>query len=618
MKKITNCLLGLCLVVEVVLLPVRGFAQTAVVIEGGTLIDGNGGAPVPDAVVIIQGNKIVAVSRKGQATYPANAQVIKADGKFILPGLFDCQVSYSWPFGEVMLNNGVTSTIDIGNGGEVSVAHRNGVFLGRIRGPRTFTGIAHINSVPEPRLSTGFETALTASRVPKSVEEVREMVRLRIAAGADYINFQDGSLPLEYYRAAVEEANKLGKPVFARAFGPPLNPKEAALMGVRNIPHGAGIGAAVTKKVAAQYRVGEAGPAPNELDFYADMDDAKAKDLIQVLVERKTRLTPTFQVDFPGYPKDWPRFGAETRALFADPNLRTYYPAEAIDGVLAGFARSEQGGAGQERRMLGFQNALRFYKMFSDAGGLLVLGGNTNIGKPPGLNLHFELQSLAEAGIAPMKLIQGATKWAAEMIDKGGQLGTIEVGKFADVLIVNADPLQSVNNLEKIDTVVANGKIVDRTYHSWYSTPFLGIANSGSPPVDGLEWVAAMKSVFSRRGPEEGAAPRPAAGLPNPATSPQPAIETIDPVMVTEGGPPLTVTLKGINFVRKSAVYFNGRSVPYKAANATELQVTLDADLLRTPGRFDIVVKNPEPIGTDPLWGNGTSNKAHLIVNYKQ
>src|SRR5260370_15547228 len=62
---------------------------SALVIEGGTLIDGNGGTPIPDAVVIIQGDKITSVSRKGQANYPANSQIIKADGKFILPGLWD-------------------------------------------------------------------------------------------------------------------------------------------------------------------------------------------------------------------------------------------------------------------------------------------------------------------------------------------------------------------------------------------------------------------------------------------------------------------------------------------------------------------------------------------------
>src|SRR5262245_23556065 len=77
---------------------------SALVIEGGTLIDGNGGAPVRDAVVVIQGNRIMAVSRKGQTPYPANARIIDASGKFVLPGLWDSQVAYSWYFGEAMLN----------------------------------------------------------------------------------------------------------------------------------------------------------------------------------------------------------------------------------------------------------------------------------------------------------------------------------------------------------------------------------------------------------------------------------------------------------------------------------------------------------------------------------
>src|SRR5437660_96750 len=181
MRKFINRKLGFSVAFFFVLCAIAGFAQAQqsppIVIEGGTLIDGNGGAAVPDSVVIIQGNKITAVSRKGQATYPANAQIIKADGKFVLPGLIDAQVSYSWPFGEAMLLNGVTSTLDIGNGGEVTVAHRQGVLAGKIRGPRTFTSVSHINGVPEPRWSTGFESSLTPARVPKSVQETRDLVK---------------------------------------------------------------------------------------------------------------------------------------------------------------------------------------------------------------------------------------------------------------------------------------------------------------------------------------------------------------------------------------------------------------------------------------------------------
>lgn len=82
----------------------RAQAPAALVIEGGTLIDGNGGTPVKDAVVVIEGNKITKVSQKGQAAYPANAWVIKADGKYVLPGLFDSRNSYSWAAAKVTGN----------------------------------------------------------------------------------------------------------------------------------------------------------------------------------------------------------------------------------------------------------------------------------------------------------------------------------------------------------------------------------------------------------------------------------------------------------------------------------------------------------------------------------
>jgi hypothetical protein len=136
--------------------------------------------------------------------------------------------------------------------------------------------------------------------------------------------------------------------------------------------------------------------------------------------------------------------------------------------------------------------------------------------------------------------------------------------------------------------------------------------------VEGLPWAVVLKKASRggeggpQRGAEEGA-------IPDPPDSPQPAIETMNPIIVTQGDSAV-VTLTGLNFVRKSVVYFNGRPVPFRAVSATELQVTLDAEALREAGRFDLVVKNPEPL--DPfyvkgMWGNGTSNVAHLIVNYK-
>jgi len=87
-------------------------------------------------------------------------------------------------------------------------------------------------------------------------------------------------------------------------------------------------------------------------------------------------------------------------------------------------------------------------------------------------------------------------------------------------------------------------------------------------------------------------------------------------VMVAAGSPTLNLTLTGFNFVRRTRVYFDGISVPYRRVSPTDLEVTLDENLLRRAGRFDIVVKNRGPLAS-PEWGDGTSNKAHLIVNFK-
>jgi len=113
------------------------FAQgpPPLVIEGGTLIDGNGGAPVPNVQIVIRGNKVASVGKKG-AAIPAGAQVVNADGKFILPGLWNSQLNYYWYQGEMLLNSGTTSFIGIGDNGEAGILYRQGILSGKIAGPR--------------------------------------------------------------------------------------------------------------------------------------------------------------------------------------------------------------------------------------------------------------------------------------------------------------------------------------------------------------------------------------------------------------------------------------------------------------------------------------------------
>jgi hypothetical protein len=216
-----------------------------------------------------------------------------------------------------------------------------------------------------------------------------------------------------------------------------------------------------------------------------------------------------------------------------------------------------------------------------------------------------------------MQIIMGSTKYPAEMLRKEKLLGTIEAGKLADVIIVNADPLQKIGNLDKINAVIQDGKIIELGYHANYSSPFNNVA-AQTVSVEGLPWAVAMKKATAgaEGGPQRGAENGPP---PDTVNSPQPAIETMNPIIVKEGEPAV-IKLTGFNFVKRSAVYFNGKPVPSHVAGPTEIEINLDTEALREAGRFNVVVKNPEPI--DPfylrsMWGNGTSNIAHLIVTYR-
>jgi hypothetical protein len=250
----------------------------------------------------------------------------------------------------------------------------------------------------------------------------------------------------------------------------------------------------------------------------------------------------------------------------------------------------------------------RFHKMLIDAGGHPLIGGDTNAGKVAGFVVHDEMEVWQEGGIKPMQIIQAATKWPAEGMKVIDRIGTIEKGKIADLVIVNANPLDDVANLRQIDNVIFDGKVIDRGFHAWYGTPFGGSVDD-IRAVEDLQWVRRLRQEYPGR--ERGGA-----NVPDPIESPQPAITTISPVVITQGAPATTLTISGFNFVARSRVLVDGISIPWKRISATELAVTLDENMLRRAGRFDVVVVNPEPL-TAPKWGNGTSNKAHLLVNYR-
>jgi len=599
------------------------FSQTiqpaVVIIDGGVLIDGNGGPPVRDVQIVIQGNRIAAIGRKGQTT-PPNAQVIDADGKFILPGLWDGLDNFVWNQGEILLNNGVTSFIGIGDMGEVGVAYTEGVKRGKIRGPRPFDWPVHFvgagagAAAPGAGNRTGLESPFQSPHALTGVEDAREWVKRLLALGAAGISFQNGAVSQEIFRAAVETANAAGKPVGIRAGGArgAIGVRDAVAMGAGFLPRSMGVAAAVTS----------AAEGADELQQWADMDEAKAKDLIRILVEKKTALIPAFIQKAPGIPTGWSRFELQARRMFSDPALMAYYPQARAQALVANYvdppnARPNAIAAATK----GYENALRFHRMLVEAGGHVLIGTDGGNFSLPGLGVHHEMQVFSEDMKLPaMQIIQAATKWPAETMRVDKEIGSVEVAKLADLLIVDEDPLMNIANLQKIAFVIADGKVQPKGFQPSYWSPFGGEGPITIPVVDDLDWTVMLRGQRGARGA--------AGGRGGGVGRPQPTIETIDSgrrdypdpdfskTVVKEGSPTLQIKVTGIGYFQRSVVYFNGIPVPTRLINANELRAEVDESLLRTPGRYALVVRNAGAADPQKL-GDGSSNRGWLIVGYR-
>jgi hypothetical protein len=126
-------------------------AEPVLVISGGTLIDGLGGAPLENAVIVIEGNRISAVGAEGDVAVPNGAQMLDASGKYILPGLIDGKSNWSFQYGEAYLNWGVTSAIVSGGRNDQGIADRDAINHGVFAGPRLFQAVVGIRG-PGPGL----------------------------------------------------------------------------------------------------------------------------------------------------------------------------------------------------------------------------------------------------------------------------------------------------------------------------------------------------------------------------------------------------------------------------------------------------------------------------------
>ena len=416
--------------------------ERMLVLEGGTLIDGTGRSPVADAVVVVEGARIKAVGARGQVSYPATANVIRLNGRTILPGLIDGHVhlrDYQLP---MFLPYGVTTIADIHNDTAWSIAQREALKSGAIKGPRLFVSGARVTGpLGAPTKDGSFV---------RTAEEARAYVRSLKAAGVDHVKV-DLTITDDQLRAVIEEANAAG----LRVLGHTQNIRKAVEMGMKHMEHMDTMARALLEQEGKD-------PRPAGTTAEAAVDPRLFPPIIDYFVKQGVYVNPTLYLSWAGGTQRWRDWTTAAALLIKDPNL-AFVPAD----VKAAWTR-EPGGV-----RAGYANVAAFLSKYSEAGGKVLAATDTGCCTQiiPGLSLHYEMQMLTDLGITPMKAIQGATLWAAEVIGQQRDLGSIEPGKLADLTVIEGNPLADIGATKHVRMVIKGGEMMDTTYDPRWVNP---------------------------------------------------------------------------------------------------------------------------------------------------
>ncbi len=432
-----------------------------IVIAGATVIDCTGSPPLIDVLVLIEDNKIKAIGRKGQLVPPPGARVIDASGKFLLPGLIDMHVHYRDWQGELFLANGITTVKDLGNPVEwVSELGRLQA-IGRLRGPRIFYVGNNLDAPPpEGDHNIGISTPPEAERA----------VRLLGAFGVVAIKVRHKVTP-EMLAEVTRVAHALGLPVTGHLAR--TNATEAAFAGIDGLEHATGVAQAASQAPDQIKRDAKGLEAfLEDLRGFATMNEEKEAALIKLLVKRNVKLIPTLAVRRRAILEDSGAEVSEDGGYSRNPELG--YIPEAVrkewsEGPLDRMIREKFGKEQMQLMRKGYHRLELFVLGFRRAGGE-VIAGSDNVNGVAGLTLRRELEALVAAGLTPMETLITATRDAARFL-KRNDLGTIEPGKTADLVILGANPLEDIRNLRRVEKVIQDGHETGTAFHRDYALP---------------------------------------------------------------------------------------------------------------------------------------------------
>lgn len=397
-------------------------------IVGGTLIDGNGGAPVPDAVVLTAGDKIVAAGPRSKIKIPPGATILDATGKTVLPGLWDMHAHYEQvEWGPIYLAAGVTDVRDVGNEFDFITTVMNAVNSGRGLGPHIY--MAGIVDGPGP----GAIGAITAS----TPEEARAVVDRYHAAGALQMKIYSSVSP-SLVPVIAAEAHRLGMTVTGHV-PEGMDAIQGVEAGMDQINH-------ITYP-SKLFLVKPTGTPNKDAVMNFDFTSPQAKADIAVFVQHHTVFDPTIALfETFSAPPDRPLSSFEPGITHVAPQLRAALDQSSVTAANAARAASRFNGLIETIRLL-HQSGLR-----------IVAGTDQAI---PGYSLHREIELYVLAGFTPMEAIQSATIVPAQVLGLDKVVGSITPGKRADILIINGDPLADIRNTRNVWKTIAAGAVYD-------------------------------------------------------------------------------------------------------------------------------------------------------------
>jgi imidazolonepropionase-like amidohydrolase len=396
-------------------------------ITNANLIDGTGKPVVANATVVIDNGKITAVGPASNVSIPKGATRIDAQGKYLLPGLWDMHAHFEQvEWGPVYLAAGVTTVRDVGNEFDFIRSVRDAIAAGRGLGPRMLlAGIVDGDS----------DFALGIVRA-NNAEEAKAVVKKYQDANFQQIKIYSSIKP-DVLKAICDEAHRLGMTVTGH-IPQGMDAIEGVEAGMDQINHIQYVPRVLLPK---DYKRQQGVVPP------VDLNSDRAKDAFKFFKDHHTVFDPTMVVF------EWLLHSSAIPFSQFEPGAAKL-PSELSAPINNTGVPPEQAAFGQASIDLYLRIISALHKE-----GLDIVAGTDQV--VPGHSVRRELELYVKAGFTPMEAIQAATVVPARIMKVNGQVGTVEVGKAADLILVDGNPLEDISNLRNTRFVVTNGKIFD-------------------------------------------------------------------------------------------------------------------------------------------------------------